>query len=81
MTPNPESAEVNIYSVGKTVIVNNFTGLNGEIQIYDFTGRMILNNSMDSGNQSSFKLNTAAGHYIVKVITAKGVQSQKVLIM
>jgi hypothetical protein len=81
MTPNPESAEVNIYSVGKTVIVNNFTGLNGEIHIYDFTGRMILNNSIDSGNQSSFKLNTAAGPYIVKVITAKGVQSQKVVII
>jgi hypothetical protein len=81
MTPNPESAEVNIYSVGKTVMVNNFTGLNGEIQIYDLTGRMILNSSIDSGNQSSFKLNTAAGPYIVKVITAKGVQSQKVVII
>ncbi|MHC1773883.1 MAG: T9SS type A sorting domain-containing protein [Lentimicrobium sp.] len=77
----PESAEVNIYSVGKTLIVNNFTGLNGEIQVFDFTGRMILNSIIDSGNQSSFTLSEAAGPYVVKVLTAKGVHSRKVVIM
>ncbi|MFH1119416.1 MAG: T9SS type A sorting domain-containing protein, partial [Bacteroidota bacterium] len=78
---NPESAEVIIYNVDNTVIVNNFTGLSGEIQVFDFTGRMILNSTIDSGNQHSFTLNAAAGPYIVKVITAKGVQSQKVVLM
>ncbi|MFH1121051.1 MAG: T9SS type A sorting domain-containing protein [Bacteroidota bacterium] len=78
---NPDSAEVNIYSLGKTVIVNNFTGLSGEIQVYDFTGRMILNSSIDSGTQSSFTLSAAAGPYVVKVITAKGVHSRKVMII
>jgi hypothetical protein len=81
ISPNPESAEVNIYSYGKTVIVNNFSGLNGEIQIYDLTGRMILNSSLDSGDTSSFRIDAVTGTYVVKVITAKGVQSRKVVIM
>ncbi len=78
---NPEPSEVSIYSVGKKVIVNNYTGLSGDIQVYDFTGRIILNSSIDSGNQSSFTLSAAAGPYVVKVITAKGVHSRKVVIM
>jgi hypothetical protein len=78
---NPEPSEVNIYSHGKTLIVNNYTGLSGEVQVYDFTGRMILNSSIDSRNQSSFNLKTSTGPYIVKVITAVGVFSQKVVIM
>ncbi len=81
ISSNPESAEFKIYSEGKTIIVNNFTGLNGDTQVYDFTGRMILNSAFDSGNQSSFTLNAAAGPYVVKVITARGVQSQKVVIL
>ncbi|MBK6964549.1 MAG: T9SS type A sorting domain-containing protein [Bacteroidales bacterium] len=81
ISSNPESALANIYSIGKTVIVNNIAGLNSEIQIFDFTGRMILNSLIDSGNQGSFTLNAASGPYVVKIITTKGVQSQKVVII
>ncbi len=81
ISSNPEPSEVNIHSVGKTLIINNFTGIIGEVLVYDFTGRMILNSLIECENQPSFTLNVAAGPYVVKVITAKGVQSRKVVIM
>jgi hypothetical protein len=76
-----DPALVSIYSHDRTIMVNNFTGVNGEIFIYDLTGRMLLNRNLDSGNLSSFNLNAATGPYLVKVITAVGVFSQKVMII
>jgi hypothetical protein len=76
-----DPALVSIYSHDRTIMVNNFTGLNGEIFIYDLTGRMLLNKNLGSGNLSSFNLNAATGPYLVKVITAVGVFSEKVVIM
>jgi len=75
------STLINIYSVGKTIVINNFTGIAGEIFIYDLSGRMIESRPLDSGNLNSFTLNVATGPYLVKVVTAEVVQSQKVMLM
>ena len=78
--PERDLSGINIYSVLHTVVINNATNLAGEVKIYDLTGRELLHTSMSSQNETRIPVQVAVGTYLVKVITAKGVASNKVFI-
>jgi hypothetical protein len=71
---------INIYSALRTVVINNTTNLAGEVKIYDLAGRELTHTSMSSKNETRIPVNYAVGTYLVKVITERGVTSNKVFI-
>ncbi|MFH1121050.1 MAG: T9SS type A sorting domain-containing protein [Bacteroidota bacterium] len=80
MPASQETSLFSIYSFDKTITINNYSGLPGEVSVFDLTGRDIMNTGFDSGNISSFTLNIATGTYLVKVATSEGILTQKVFI-
>jgi len=62
------------------VVINNTTGLNGEVSIFDMTGRELKDASMSSTSVTRIPMQAAVGTYIVKVTTAQGTVNQKVFI-
>jgi hypothetical protein len=78
--PENSLSGINIYSASRTVVINNTTSLAGEVKIYDLAGRELTHTSMNSSNETRIAVNYAVGTYLVKVITEKGVASNKVFI-
>jgi hypothetical protein len=78
--PENSLSGINIYSVVRTVVINNTTNLSGEVKIYDMTGRELTHATMSSQNETRIPVNAAVGNYLVKVITENGVASGKVFI-
>ena len=73
-------SNVSIYSYEKDVYINTNDNVK-EISIYNIMGQEILKKS-ELNKQALYKLtvNNAAGNYIVKVLTDKGVYTEKVFI-
>lgn len=75
--PNPNSGAFDIELSG-------YVGNEAELQIYDLMGREILREKMNAqSNFASSKvelLDTPAGHYIVKIVTATGVYTEEFVI-
>ena len=68
---------INIYSHRKTVVVEIPFETNGDIQVYDITGRLIA--SMDAAfGKNELSLIQCAGNYIVKVTSSYGISNKKV---
>jgi hypothetical protein len=79
-TPENSLSGINIYSVNSTVVINNTTKLAGDVAIYDLAGREILRTNMSSDTETRIPVKVAVGSYLVKVVTEKGVSSNKVFI-
>ena len=81
-TLDPENSlvDINVYSELQTVVINNATDLTGEIWIYDLSGHELLRTPMNSRNETHIPMKVAVGTYLVKVVTEKGVISNKVFI-
>jgi hypothetical protein len=77
---DPANSGIFVYSYERTVVINNTTGLNGEVRIFDMTGREIKGANMSSTTETRIYLPVAVGTYIVKVTTAQGTVNQKVFI-
>ncbi|PKP17647.1 MAG: hypothetical protein CVU06_12935, partial [Bacteroidetes bacterium HGW-Bacteroidetes-22] len=71
---------ITVYSFDRTVVINNTTGLTGEVRIFDLTGRELKDANMSSSTTTRIPLSAAIGTYIVKVTTAQGSVNQKVFI-
>lgn len=75
--PNPNGGAFDIELSG-------YVGNDAELQIFDLMGREILREKMNAqSNFASSKvelLDTPAGHYIVKIVTAKGVYTEEFVI-
>jgi len=74
------TSSISIYSLDKTVVINNNTKLAGQVWIYDVTGREMISTTMTSNGKTTIHTNAVTGSYMVKVITANGTVSQKVYI-
>jgi hypothetical protein len=77
---DPANSGIFVYSYERTVVINNTTGLNGEVRIFDMTGREIKGANMSNTTETRIYLPVAVGTYIVKVTTAQGTVNQKVYI-
>jgi hypothetical protein len=71
---------INVYSLDKTVVINNNTKLAGEVWIYDVTGRELIHTSMSSDAKTIIPVQAPTANYMVKVVTANGSVNQKVFI-
>ncbi|MCD4664359.1 MAG: T9SS type A sorting domain-containing protein [Bacteroidales bacterium] len=71
--------KVHIFSWQNTVFVDIPFEVDGEIFVFDITGRKILSNKAHTG-RNEFSLSQANGNYIVKLHASKGVASEKVYI-
>jgi len=77
---NPVNSGITVYSFDRTVVINNTTGLAGEVRIFDLTGRELKDAGMNSSSITRIPMQVSIGTYIVKVTTAKGSVNQKVFI-
>jgi hypothetical protein len=77
---DPANSGIFVYSYERTVVINNTTGLNGEVRIFDMTGRELKDASMSSTSVTRIPMQAAIGNYIVKVTTTQGTVNQKVFI-
>lgn len=75
--PNPNRGAFDIELSG-------YVGNEAELQIFDLMGREILREKMNAqSNFASSKvelLDTPAGHYVVKIVTATGVYTEEFVI-
>jgi hypothetical protein len=76
----PTDSEITVYSYERNVIINNPTGLAGEVWIYDITGRELIHSGLSSQMKTSIPVQATTGNYMVKVVTAKASVIQKVFI-
>ncbi|MHC1774642.1 MAG: T9SS type A sorting domain-containing protein [Lentimicrobium sp.] len=77
---DPANSGIFVYSYEHTVVINNTTNLNGEIRIFDMTGRELKDAGMSAASETRLPLQVAVGTYIVKVTTARGTVNQKVYV-
>ncbi|MHC1774631.1 MAG: T9SS type A sorting domain-containing protein [Lentimicrobium sp.] len=77
---DPATNGIFVYSYERTVVINNTTNLNGEIRIFDMTGRELKDANMSAASETRLPLQVAVGTYIVKVTTAQGTVNQKVYV-
>ena len=70
---------IHIYSYAKTVYLEIPVSLNGEITIYDITGKKIVSRKATAG-RNEIKLRQPNGNYIVRVVADEGTISKKVYI-
>ncbi|MBK7029740.1 MAG: T9SS type A sorting domain-containing protein, partial [Bacteroidales bacterium] len=71
---------ISVYSLDKSVVINNNTQLAGEVWIYDVTGRELIHTSMSSDAKTIIPVKAPTANYMVKVVTANGSVNQKVFI-
>ncbi len=70
---------IHIFSYDKTVYLEIPVNLNGEITIYDITGKKILTRKAVTG-RNEIELQQSNGNYIVRVVANEGTISKKVYI-
>ena len=76
----PTNSGIAVYSYDHNVMINNTTGLAGEVWVYDMTGRELTHTTMNSQMTTSIPMQAAIGTYLVKVVTAKATVNHKVFI-
>lgn len=75
-TENDKKGLYNIYKSGEELILNNITSDKGTFQLYDSTGRLVQNGTMNPGEN---KLKANKGLYIVKVSLNNEISTVKTL--
>ena len=69
-----------IYSYEDFVYVKNVGAANaqGDVFIYDLTGRLIFQDKLQNSLVSKYTLNVNEGYYVVKVVTPDNTYHQKI---
>jgi len=75
-----ENADIQIYSYGNSIYLNNNTDSETLVSVYNITGRQIYQDRVGAGSQHNFTINAPTGLYIVKALTGKSITSRKVFI-
>ncbi|MCD4736997.1 MAG: T9SS type A sorting domain-containing protein [Bacteroidales bacterium] len=76
---NDLAGKIMIYSFGKNVNVL-VKDLDAGVTIFDLLGQKVLSEHISSDILNQFHLNSPQGYYIVNVVTAEGLHSEKVFI-
>jgi hypothetical protein len=73
--------QIQIYSSGQTIYFKNLKNTkNVQIRIFDITGKIVLEKSIQSSGFVSIPTNLKSGIYIVSVINENEIQTEKVII-
>ncbi len=73
-------ADVSIYSYDKTIYLFAKENITGTINVYDLTGKVVLQKEINESTSGMVKDNSLKGFYIVTLVTNNGVETQKVYI-
>ncbi|MBK7569992.1 MAG: T9SS type A sorting domain-containing protein [Bacteroidetes bacterium] len=72
---------VNIYSFGSTLnVINNANILDANITVFDMSGKMIINQMLNTGSTQVDMSAFTSGNYIVKIDAKDGVSTKEVYI-
>ncbi len=71
--------DISIYSFGKSVFINNLLRETCEVSVYDISGKLIAQQSVNPGF-NELKLQSQKGYYFAKVISSTSVTTQKLYI-
>ncbi|MBM3404868.1 MAG: T9SS type A sorting domain-containing protein [Bacteroidetes bacterium] len=75
------SNSINIYSYGKFAYIMNPTEENIQrVEVYDMRGNLVMTTKVARSTLSKFAINHPSAYYLIKVITDKGIASEKVYI-
>ena len=75
----PDITGIKVYTFGNTLFVNNYTDENGNVQLYDLTGRKLSEKRFISGT-TSISTNLPEGIYIVKASSGNVTKSFRVFL-
>jgi hypothetical protein len=72
---------VTIYSYGKTIYLTSLDpNSRNDVFVYNLLGQEFVHRSVTNSDQASINMSAYSGCYIVKLVTAKGTKSVKVVI-
>ncbi len=75
-----QSGALKIYSSGNTIYIINATNENATMNLYDLSGRLVLQKQIESNNNTSLNVSFETGLYIAKVKTASNkIETSKTL--
>jgi hypothetical protein len=77
-----QESGLNIYTQGNTLYVHSSEDLSnkqGKLFLYDFSGRIILERSLNKGILTSVSVENLKGYAVVKVVKGKIVETEKVI--
>jgi len=78
---NEHSTGVQVYSFESTIYINNLDNLKLQnVVVYDLLGKEVFRSTLKQDQMQSFLLSVTQGTYVVKVLSDKGVTTQKVSI-
>jgi hypothetical protein len=76
----PDVATVKIYSAQKDVYVVVPESVSGDIEVYDIMGQLVVRKSAISGTLNKIRIHDGSGIYIVRMMDAGNIYSEKVFI-
>ena len=75
-----DNSNISIWSFGQDIYIKTPKKTTGPVEVYNMMGINIFSTNMENTNYHKFTLNKNMGYYVVKVLTEKGVVSEKVFI-
>ncbi len=75
---DPAATEKAIYSWGNIIYFE--TSGNATLDIFNLTGQKIESRQINTGGSQTLSLHAPTGWYIVKLVSADGVKSEKIFI-
>jgi hypothetical protein len=72
-----------VYAVGNLIMIrkNTVAEANGEIRIFDLTGRPVYSANLGNSRSQGITVNLATGYYIVSVVTPACISNTKIFII
>jgi hypothetical protein len=75
-----EVQNIQVWAANHQIFIDNQAGLEGELSLFDITGKKILAKQVTEG-KSIINVNGLNGTYIVRIATVKGVVTKKVVLL
>jgi hypothetical protein len=74
------NTKLSIWSFGQDIYIKSPEKITGPVEVYDMMGISVYSSRMENTKHHKFQLNKNLGYYVVKVLTKRGVVSEKVFI-
>ena len=71
---------VKVFNAGKTVFIHNFSNVDGELTIYDISGRILKKGTFIANGVTAINTNYISGGYIVRVKTSLEEISKRIIL-
>ena len=74
------NSQVKVFNAGKTVFIHNFSNVDGELTIYDISGRSLKKDAFIANGVTAINTNYISGGYIVRAKTNLDEVSKRIIL-